>query len=92
MQSFAGARLVLLKGDANYRRLSEDRLWSPETSLAEITGYFPAPLLALRTCKSDSILGLPSGMAEQLDALDDKWRVNGRRGVIQGVDPLPTPA
>ncbi len=86
MQTFAGARLVLFKGDANYRRISEDRLWPTETPLAQITGYFPAPMLLLRTCKSDSILGLPAGLADTLDSEDDQWRVNGRRGVIQGVD------
>jgi len=79
--SFAGARLVILKGDAHYRRALGDALWSPETPFARVTGYFPAPLLALRTLKSDPIVGLGPGLAAELDARDPRWRVNGQRGV-----------
>jgi len=78
---FAGARLVILKGDAHYRRAVGDALWIPETPFAHVTGYFPAPLLALRTLKSDPIVGLPPGLAAELDARDPRWRVNGQRGV-----------
>ena len=45
--------------------------------------YFPAPLLALRSLKSDPIVGLRPDQAETLDGLDPKWRSNGKRGVIQ---------
>ena len=37
--------------------------------------------LALRTLKSDTIVGLPSGVAARLDSEDTRWRVNGQRGV-----------
>lgn len=77
----AGARLVLLKGDAHYRRAVGDALWPAETPFAAVTRYFPAPLLALRTLKSDPIVGLQGGVAARLDADDPRWRVNGRRGV-----------
>ncbi len=80
---FRAARLVILKGDANYRRMVGDAVWPPETPFAEAVGYFPAPLLALRTLKSDPIVGLPPGLAEELDTIDPDWRVNGRRGLIQ---------
>jgi hypothetical protein len=75
------ARLVVLKGDANYRRAVGDAVWPADASFAEATGYFPAPLLALRTLKSDPILGLEPGRAELLDRSDPTWRVNGKRGV-----------
>jgi hypothetical protein len=78
---FAGARLVILKGDAHYRRAVGDALWAPETPFAMVTRYFPAPLLALRTLKSDAIVGLPQGIAARLDVEDPRWRVNGQRGV-----------
>jgi hypothetical protein len=81
LAAFAGARLCLLKGDANYRRALGDALWAPETSFADATSYFPAPLLALRTLKSDPIIGLEPGQASELDRLDARWRVNGKRGV-----------
>jgi len=80
---FKGAALVIIKGDLNYRRMVEDRLWETDVPFAEVTEYFPAPLLALRTMKSDSVVGLASGLAEQLDREDARWRVNGKRGLIQ---------
>lgn len=80
---FTGARMVIIKGDANYRRMVGDAIWPSTTPFADLTGYFPAPLLALRTLKSDPVIGLPAGMAEQLDSLDSEWRINGQRGVIQ---------
>jgi hypothetical protein len=75
------ARLVILKGDAHYRRAVGDALWPPEAPFSDVTAYFPAPLLALRTLKSDTIVGLPHGMAGRLDGEDPRWRVNGQRGV-----------
>jgi hypothetical protein len=80
---FAGAALVILKGDLNYRRAVTDVIWAPTTPFAYVTAYMPAPLLALRTFKSDPNVGLPPGIAEALDAQDSQWRVNGKRGVIQ---------
>ncbi len=80
--SFSGARLVIFKGDAHYRRIVNDAIWPPEVPLAAVTGTFPAPLLTLRTLKSDPILGLSAAAMAQLDDVDPSWRTNGRRGVI----------
>ena len=79
----AAARLVVVKGDANYRRLFGDAHWPATTPFAGASAYFPAPLLALRTLKSEIVLGLPAGEAERLRAEDPDWLVNGKRGVIQ---------
>lgn len=79
----AGMRLVLVKGDANYRRLLGDAHWAPTTPFAEVLSYFPAPVAALRTLKAEIIVGLAPGQAERLAAEDPAWLVNGRRGVIQ---------
>jgi hypothetical protein len=79
----AEARLVLVKGDANYRRLFGDAHWPPATPFAPAAAYFPAPLLALRTLKFEIVLGLRPGEAESLSAVDPDWRINGKRGVIQ---------
>jgi hypothetical protein len=78
---FATARLVLLKGDANYRRATNDAIWPPETPFRDVLSYFPAPIFALRTLKSDTIVGLAPGRAAELDQKDSTWRVNGKRGV-----------
>jgi hypothetical protein len=80
---FQKAAFVILKGDANYRRLTGDAVWLPETPFGEVTKYFPAPLLTLRTMKSDVVVGLPPGKADQLSATSDSWRSSGRYGMIQ---------
>jgi len=72
---------VVLKGDAHYRRALGDAIWPPKTPFGEATRYFPAPLLALRTLKSDPIVGLAEGQAEELDREDPTWRINARRAV-----------
>lgn len=84
---FEDAALVIFKGDANYRRLVGDALWTPDAPFAQAVGYFPAPLLALRTGKSDTIVGLRPGLAQALDAAQSDWRVNGKHGVIQFYAP-----
>jgi len=81
LTTFGGARLTVLKGDANYRRAVGDAAWPVETPFAEVTRYFPAPLFALRTLKSDPIVGLTRERGASLDASDPTWRVNGQRGV-----------
>lgn len=78
------ARLVIIKGDANYRRAVGDSVWKADTPFADVMHYLHAPALCLRTLKSDPIVGLPSAqMAHQLDNIDPLWRSNGKRGVIQ---------
>ncbi|MGE5140859.1 MAG: damage-control phosphatase ARMT1 family protein [Rudaea sp.] len=79
----ASANLVLLKGDANYRRLLGDAHWPFTTRFARVVDYFPAPLVALRTLKAEEIVGLEPGRAEQERAADADWLVNGKRGVVQ---------
>jgi hypothetical protein len=78
-----GASAVILKGDANYRRAVGDAMWPPDIGFAEATAFFPAPLIALRTMKSDALVGIPAGEIDRLDAADPEWRINGRRGLIQ---------
>jgi len=78
---FRNARLVLLKGDANYRRAVGDAVWPVDAPFGDVTTYFPAPLCALRTLKSDPIVGVSRERAALLDAADPTWRVNGRRGI-----------
>lgn len=82
--------LVVLKGDANYRRLLGDRHWPYTTRMEEVTGYFPAPFLVLRALKSETMIGLEPGEAEAIAAEDPDWLVNGKRGVIQLVDWRPS--
>jgi uncharacterized protein with ATP-grasp and redox domains len=82
-RTFRDAALVIIKGDANYRRMVGDICWPSVTPYAEVVSYFRAPILALRTMKSDPVVGLAAGKADALDEIDAQWRINGKRGVIQ---------
>lgn len=75
--------LVVNKGDANYRRLIGDCHWNPTTSFESASAHFPVSIVALRTLKSEPLVGLRAGVAEKLRAQDPAWNVNGKFGVIQ---------
>ena len=77
------ADLLISKGDANYRRLLGDRHWPFTTPFAEIVSYLPAPLLALRTSKSEVMCGLKPEQAAALNKKDPTWLVNGKWGLMQ---------
>jgi hypothetical protein len=79
----AQASILVLKGDANYRRLSGDALWPLEATFAEACEGLPCPVACLRTMKSDSIVGLPAGLVKALDSTEARWRIDGKRGVVQ---------
>jgi uncharacterized protein with ATP-grasp and redox domains len=80
--SLEQADLMVFKGDANYRRLIGDRHWPPTTDLGAITAHMPTSFLALRTLKSEVIVGLEEGVAEATAKKDPKWLLNGERGVV----------
>ena len=82
-RTLAGMDLVIVKGDANYRRLLGDAHWPHTTPFAHVTRYFPSPLVVLRTLKAEIIVGLRPGQPEQLQAEDPGWLVNGKRGIVQ---------
>jgi len=84
-QKLAPSSLILSKGDANYRRCLGDRQWSFTTTFQEIVSYFPAPLAALRTLKSELAVGLKQSQLEALWQEDPHWLTNGQWGVIQFV-------
>ena len=77
------ARLIILKGDANYRRAVNDTIYPGGTLFRDLTRSLRAPLVALRTLKSDPIVGLDAVTVASLDSLDSQWRTNGKRGIIQ---------
>jgi hypothetical protein len=80
---FAAATVTIMKGDLNYRRLVGDRSWAPVTPFADVTAYFPGPVVALRTLKSDVVVGLTGDQVSALDATGDSWRTDGAHAVIQ---------
>ncbi|MCG6133444.1 MAG: protein-glutamate O-methyltransferase family protein [Nostoc sp. LLA-1] len=81
----AKANLLIVKGDANYRRLLGDRHWHLTDSIADIVCYLPTPMVALRTLKSEVTVGLQSEVVEKVAKSDPDWLTNGQWGVIQFV-------
>ncbi|MEY9949527.1 damage-control phosphatase ARMT1 family protein [Kitasatospora sp. GAS1066B] len=79
----SGATMTIVKGDLNYRRLVGDQLWDATTPFAERAGHFPSPVTALRTLKSDVIVGLNAPVVAGLDATGEPWRTSGKYGLIQ---------
>jgi hypothetical protein len=83
-EDFASATVTLMKGDLNYRRLVGDSLRPPTTPFTDVTAYFPGPVAALRTLKSDVIVGLDARTESALVAADgQRWRTSGTHAVIQ---------
>jgi uncharacterized protein with ATP-grasp and redox domains len=78
--------LCLSKGDANYRRFFEDRNIPFHYRPQEFTQYLAFTTVALRTLKSEIVLGLEEGTADKLTSIDSKWLFNGKYAVIQKVN------
>ena len=82
-QRLSSTALTICKGDANYRRLCSDAHWPRSTPFADVVGYFPSPVAALRTLKSELIVGMQAARAAELDESDPGWLTSGRYGVVQ---------
>ncbi|MGJ3254311.1 MAG: damage-control phosphatase ARMT1 family protein [Elainellaceae cyanobacterium] len=78
-----GTHLTIMKGDANYRRLLGDCHWTVTTRFEDIVCYFPTPVVALRTLKSEIVAGLSPGQVDWLNHHDSDWLVSGKWGLIQ---------
>jgi hypothetical protein len=80
---FADATVTIMKGDLNYRRLVGDRSWPADIPFAAVTDYFPGPVVAVRTLKSDVVVGVPPDVLSRLDATGERWRTSGAHALIQ---------
>ena len=61
--------LIILKGDLNYRKLTGDLHWprtTPFVTAIQELATSKLPLLSLRTCKADVVVGLPEGLEQKL--------------------------
>jgi len=76
------SNLVIVKGDANYRRLVEDRHWSISTRLKHTVDYFPTNFIALRVLKSELLVGANLDHLASFNLPKD-WMVNGKYGIAQ---------
>jgi hypothetical protein len=80
---YGEADLTILKGDLNYRRLVGDAEWPATTAFATVTSYWPGRVAALRTLKSDVLVGVTGERLAELDASGENWRTSGHYAVIQ---------
>ena len=76
-----GFDVMIAKGDANYRRLVGDAPWPHATPFADALS-FPCPVLALRTCKAEVLVGVDDETCAAAAARDSDWLVSGRFGLI----------
>lgn len=77
------AHVVIAKGDLNYRRFLEDRLWPLDTPADIATGQVPFRAFCLRVLKSDVMVGLDVETAARAQTLDPNWRTSGKFAVIE---------
>ncbi len=92
------SELVIFKGDLNYRKLTADAMWPTTTPFTTAIGPLGTNsgirTLALRTCKADTVVGLPEGEDERLKAMEGgggtngprKWAWSGKWAVVQFCD------
>ena len=78
---------MVVKGDANYRRLLGDLHWDPTTPFTKIVRPLQ-PLLSLRTPKSLVAAGIAPEKVEEAAAIDPDWMTSGEWGIIQFVDEI----
>ena len=79
---FSQSRLLISKGDANYRRILGDREWDFTVPFHQAVDYLPVPLVALRTLKAELAVGLELEQIQEVYNQDRDWLVDGRWGVV----------
>lgn len=78
------ARLLVFKGDLNYRKLLEDVNYDTTFPFVRaLQGFGPTNLVSLRTVKCDLICGLREGLAEELALRSSDWQLTGQFGLVQ---------
>uniref|UniRef100_A0A1Y1NDN9 Sugar phosphate phosphatase n=2 Tax=Photinus pyralis TaxID=7054 RepID=A0A1Y1NDN9_PHOPY len=88
-RQMAQAKVVIFKGDLNYRKLLGEKNWEPSTPFnVALQGFGPSKVVSLRTVKCQLICGLEPGVAEALSSKDPDWESTGKYGVIQYCDDI----
>lgn len=92
-QELSKSDLIIFKGDLNYRKLTGDLQWDKttpfKTALQDLSKS-KLPVLSLRTCKADVVVGLPQGLHEKLSTIykdqgneiGELWTASGKWAVI----------
>ncbi|KAH8299285.1 hypothetical protein KR044_000123, partial [Drosophila immigrans] len=81
------SKLIIFKGDLNYRKLLSDVCWESTQDIRTcLGGFIPSNLCAVRTIKSEVICGLRDGVCNDLLKHEPQWMSTGSYGLIQFVD------
>ncbi|KAJ1674562.1 Hairy/enhancer-of-split with YRPW motif protein 2 [Spiromyces aspiralis] len=78
--------LLIFKGDLNYRKLTHDLEWPHATPFVDALGVLAgsaAPIVALRTSKAETVVGIDQQRGDELNRAVPNWKSTGRYGVIQ---------
>ncbi|KAI8337097.1 hypothetical protein BC941DRAFT_397046 [Chlamydoabsidia padenii] len=82
------SKLVIFKGDLNYRKLVYDCQWPVTTSFHDAIGHDLADrftsILSLRTNKAETVVGLAEGKREEIEATvsSQEWKCTGKYAVV----------
>lgn len=85
IERYSQASAVILKGDANFRRLLGDLHWNFDYPFDSfIQSFWPSPaLICLRTAKSGVAIGISVEMQDMaMDRRPKDWLTSGRYGQI----------
>ncbi|ORZ02023.1 hypothetical protein BCR41DRAFT_342347 [Lobosporangium transversale] len=85
-QDMKKSDLWIFKGDLNYRKLVYDCQWPTTTPFTEAIGPLSGKdipsLVSFRTCKADVVVGLKSGVKEEVEKKAKDWMISGEYAVI----------
>ena len=80
---FRGEELLIVKGDLNYRRLVEDKLWNYRVKTSSKVKYATAPMLVIRSYKSSIVMDCSSAKVKSLRSdYGPDWKTDGQVGAI----------
>jgi hypothetical protein len=82
-ERLSGSSLVIIKGDANYRRALGDRQWSCNSDAKDILSYWQWPVVCLRILKAELACGITDEAKATAEMEDPNWMVSGKWAVVQ---------
>lgn len=77
-------KIIIVKGDLNYRKLLEDKNVDPSTQFSAVLDKFhPSDMMLVRIMKCDVACNIPHHIVQKYEKLDKNWMDCGRYGLIQ---------
>lgn len=80
-------RVVVSKGDLNYRRHFGDRHWPYDTPIETAAGSITFRSILLRVLKSDILVGVDLDRARAIERDDPHWLTDSEYAVVQCLEP-----